>query len=154
MASVAACFVTAGWQLIVCSAAAGFFIGADYPIATSLIAEFTPRKERRESAHGHVSDAWYLGATAAAFVGFALYSVDGGWRWMSAAQWCRAWLMVLLIGRHDIPESPRWLAQRGQVEKAREVMATVFGGEIELDDEQPVRAGFASVFRQGATSAG
>lgn len=149
VASVAACFVTAGWQLIVLRLLLGFFIGADYPIATSLIAEFTPRKERAIGM-GIVSAAWYLGATAAAFVGFALYSVDGGWRWMlgSAVVPC----VVLLIGRHDIPESPRWLAQRGQVEKAREVMATVFGGEIELDDEQPVRAGFASVFRQGYLS--
>ncbi|HEY3547429.1 MAG TPA: MFS transporter [Propionicimonas sp.] len=149
LASLAACFVQAAWQLVALRFLLGFFIGADYPIATSLIAEFSPRKERAVSM-GIVSGAWYLGATAAAFVGFALYSVDGGWRWMlgSALIPC----VVLLVGRHDIPESPRWLAQRGRADEARAVMSKVFGDDIELEDEEPVRAGFASVFRQGYAS--
>ncbi len=149
LASLAACFVNAAWQLIALRLLLGFFIGADYPIATSLIAEFSPRKERALSM-GVVSGAWYLGATAAAFVGFALYTTDGGWRWMlgSALIPC----VVLLVGRHDIPESPRWLAQRGRTDEAREVMRKVFGGDIELDEEEPTPAGFASVFRQGYAS--
>jgi MFS transporter, putative metabolite transport protein len=146
LASLATCFVTAAWQLIALRLLLGFFIGADYPIATSLIAEFTPRTQRAISM-GMVSGAWYLGATAAAFVGFGLYAVPDGWRWMlgSALIPC----IVLLIGRHDIPESPRWLAQRGQLEKAQQVVSTVFGGEVDLDEEEPARAGFAAVFRQG-----
>ena len=149
VASLAACFVGAAWQLIALRLLLGFFIGADYPIATSLIAEFTPRKERAIGM-GVVSAAWYLGATAAAFVGFALYSVDNGWRLMlgSALIPC----IVLFIGRHDIPESPRWLAQRGQTDAARDVMHKVFGDDVELDDEEPTRAGFAAVFRQGYLS--
>ncbi len=149
VASLATCFVGAAWQLIALRLLLGFFIGADYPIATSLIAEFTPRRERAIGM-GVVSGAWYLGATAAAFVGFALYTVEDGWRWMlgSALIPC----IVLLIGRHDIPESPRWLAQRGQVDKAHEVMLKVFGAEVDLEDEEPARAGFAQVFRQGYLS--
>ena len=53
----------------------------DYPIATSLITEFTPKPHRAISM-GMVSAAWYLGATVAAVVGFALCDVDGGWRLM------------------------------------------------------------------------
>lgn len=144
--SLAACFVGAAWQLIVLRLLLGFFIGADYPIATSLIAEFSPRAERAVTM-GLVSAAWYLGATAAAFVGFALYTVDGGWRWMLGSALVPA--VGLLIGRHDIPESPRWLAQRGQEDKAREVMAAVFGEDVALDEQEPAPAGFAAVFRQG-----
>lgn len=146
LASLAACFVSAGWQLIALRFLLGFFIGADYPIATSLIAEFSPRRERAVSM-GIVSGAWYLGATAAAFVGFALYGVDDGWRWMlgSALVPC----VVLLVGRHDIPESPRWLRQRGRVGEAQEVMRKVYGHDVELGEEQQTRAGFTSVFRQG-----
>lgn len=59
----------------------GVFVGADYPIATSLITEFTP-KHHRAISMGMVSAAWYLGATVAAVVGFALCDVDGGWRLM------------------------------------------------------------------------
>lgn len=42
----------------------GVFVGADYPIATSLITEFTP-KHHRAISMGMVSAAWYLGAVAA-----------------------------------------------------------------------------------------
>lgn len=59
----------------------GVFVGADYPIATSLITEFT-HKHHRAISMGMVSAAWYLGATVAAVVGFALCDVDGGWRLM------------------------------------------------------------------------
>ncbi len=38
-----------------------------------MIAEFTPTHHRSISM-GMVSAAWYLGATAAAFVGYALYT--------------------------------------------------------------------------------
>jgi putative MFS transporter len=149
VASLLACFVGAGWQLIVLRFLLGFFIGADYPIATSLIAEFSPRRERAVSM-GIVSGSWYLGATAAAFVGFGLYGVADGWRWMlgSAVVPC----VVLLIGRHDIPESPRWLRQRGRADEAHAVIRKVFGDDVHLDEEEPTRAGFASVFRQGYLS--
>lgn len=43
----------------------GVFVGADYPIATSLITEFT-HKHHRAISMGMVSAAWYLGATVAA----------------------------------------------------------------------------------------
>lgn len=48
----------------------GVFVGADYPIATSLITEFTP-KHHRAISMGMVSAAWYLGATVAAVVGIS-----------------------------------------------------------------------------------
>lgn len=81
----------------------GVFVGADYPIATSLITEFTP-KHHRAISMGMVSAAWYLGATVAAIVGFALCDVDGEWRLMlgSAIVPC----VFLLIGRAKFPSRP------------------------------------------------
>ena len=61
------------------------FVGADYPIATSLIAEFTP-KHHRAISMGMVSAAWYLGATVAALVGYCLCDVDNGWKLMLRAE--------------------------------------------------------------------
>ncbi|MCG2798551.1 MAG: MFS transporter [Cellulomonas sp.] len=146
VASLAACFVGSAWQLIVLRLVLGFFIGADYPIATSLIAEFSPRAQRAVTM-GTVSAAWYLGATAAAGVGFALYAVDGGWRWMLGSAVVPA--VALLVGRRDIPESARWLAQRGRGDEAREVMVKVFGEGVELAPQECAPAGFRAVFRQG-----
>ncbi|MDR1431507.1 MAG: MFS transporter [Propionibacteriaceae bacterium] len=152
LASLGSVFIADAAQLVALRFLLGFFIGADYPIATSLIAEFVPKKHRAIGM-GIVSAAWYLGATVAAFVGFALYGVGGGWRWMlgSAIIPCA----VLLIGRHDIPESPRWLAQRGREADARAVMAKVYGEGIEIDEaiggpgKDAAKGGFAPIFRQG-----
>lgn len=130
--SLLSVFATTPFELVAARFFIGVFVGADYPIATSLIAEFTPKKHRSISM-GMVSAAWYLGATVASVVGFALYGVDGGWKWMlgSAVVPC----IILLIGRHDIPESPRWLAQKGRQAEADAIVRRVFGGDVELGTE-------------------
>jgi len=142
-------FAQNAWEMVTLRFLLGFFIGADYPIATSLITEFVPRRYRAIGM-GVVSAAWYLGATAAAVVGFCLYATPHGWQWMLGSSVVPC--VILLIGRHDIPESPRWLAQRGYVEQARAVLTKVYGQPAELDDEPPAKLGFKQVFRRGYTS--
>ncbi|OUO90297.1 MFS transporter [Gordonibacter sp. An230] len=145
--SLLSVFASTPWELVVARFFIGVFVGADYPIATSLIAEFTPKRHRSVSM-GMVSAAWYLGATVAAVVGYALYEVPDGWKWMlgSAVIPC----VVLLVGRHDIPESPLWLAQKGRKEEADAVVRQVFGDEVELDFA-PVegRPSLSAVLRSG-----
>lgn len=121
----------------------------DYPIATSLITEFTP-KHHRAISMGMVSAAWYLGATVAAVVGFALCDVDGGWRLMlgSAIVPC----VFLLIGRCKVPESPLWLKSKGRHEEARRVVFRVYGADVILEDEEEEpkhKTGFAEMFSKG-----
>lgn len=132
--SVLSVFAADPLQLVLVRFAIGLFVGADYPIATSLIAEFTPKRHRSISM-GMVSAAWYLGATVAAFVGYALYGVDDGWKWMlgSAVVPC----VALLVGRRDIPESPLWLAQKGRIGEAADIVHQVFGDDVELVPEPP-----------------
>lgn len=145
--SLLSVFSTTPLILVLCRFFIGVFVGADYPIATSLIAEFTP-KESRSISMGLVSAAWYLGATAAAFAGYLLYTVAGGWQWMlgSAIIPC----IILLIGRHDIPESPMWLAQKGRQEEADKVMEFVYGDGIEIEVEDPgEKTQFRKLFRSG-----
>lgn len=134
--SVASMFAADPLQLVLARFFIGLFVGADYPIATSLIAEFTP-KAHRSISMGMVSAAWYLGATVAAVVGYLLFSLDDGWKWMlgSAVVPC----VILLIGRHDIPESPMWLAQKGRVDEAEAVVRRVYGEDVELVAEEPGR---------------
>ncbi len=148
LASIACVFISEVWHLVALRFLMGVFIGADYPIATSLIAEFVPRKQRA-TGMGTVSAAWYLGATVAAFVGFALINVDGGWRWMLGSGIIPC--VALLIGRHNIPESPRWLAQRGRVEEAKAVLARVYTDQVDLiiEDNVATKTDIRKIFHKG-----
>ena len=123
-------FAQAPWELAAARFFIGLFIGADYPIATSLIAEFAPKKSRSINM-GIVSAAWYLGATVAAVVGYALYSVDDGWKWMLASP--IPICIFLLIGRSQVPESPLWLTSKGRTQEAHAVMERVYGMDVEIE---------------------
>ena len=137
-------------QLVLYRFFIGVFVGADYPIATSLITEFTP-KHHRAISMGMVSAAWYLGATVAALVGFCLCDVDNGWKLMlgSAIIPC----VFLLIGRCKVPESPLWLKNKGREEEAFKVVLRVYGADVTLEGEEEeapkTKAGFAEVFSKG-----
>jgi putative MFS transporter len=133
---VAACamsaFVSAPWQLIALRFLIGLAIGADYPIATSLLTEFTPRK-RRGLMIGLSGLAWSVGAMTAFIVGFLVVTLSDGyslWRWMLFSGAVVGLIVVLL--RRGIPESPRWLAGRGRLEEAQRVLTLVYGAHALL----------------------
>ncbi|GGN51585.1 MFS transporter [Streptomyces albiflavescens] len=110
----------------------GMAVGADYPIATSLLAEFTPRRYRGPLLGGLVV-MWFVGAAVAYIVGeLLLQTGDDGWRWMLASAALPATVIVLL--RLGTPESPRWLANKGRVEEAEAVLKKVYGPEATIAD--------------------
>jgi MFS transporter, SP family, arabinose:H+ symporter len=79
------------------------------------------------------------GATAADI----LNSWNGqmGWRWMFGVTAIPAF--VFLLAMFIVPESPRWLAKNGQLERARRVLARIGGDAFarkELDDIQETLA--------------
>lgn len=144
--SVLCFFMQGAFELVILRFLIGFFVGADYPIATSLIAEYTPKIHRAKSM-GMVSAAWYLGATAAAIVGFALINYEDGWRWMLGSALVPS--VILLIGRHGVPESPMWLARKGRNEEAQQVIYTVFGSDVIFDYEEPADVRLSIMFKKG-----
>ncbi|MEI3230945.1 MAG: MFS transporter [Gordonibacter pamelaeae] len=78
-----------------------------------------------------------MGATVAAVVGYALYSLDDGWKWMLASP--IPVCIFLLIGRSGVPESPLWLVQKGRTEEAHAVMERVYGMDVEMSSPTPAR---------------
>ncbi|MET4097145.1 putative MFS transporter [Arthrobacter sp. UYCu712] len=128
----------------------GIAVGADYPIATSLLVEFTPRRYRGPLVGGLIV-MWFVGAAVAYIVGeLLLQTGPDGWRWMLASATLPA--LVFLILRHGTPESPRWLANKGRVEEARAVVARVFGEGVKLASfESPAgdRVSAGVLFRSG-----
>ncbi|MET8248942.1 MFS transporter [Streptomyces sp. NPDC005202] len=147
--SVASAFAANAWQVIVLRFLIGFAIGADYPIATSLLTEWCPRRERGR-ALGITIVAWYFGAMAAYAVGYliTLAAPAGAWRWMLASSAVVS-LFVLAL-RHGTPESPRWLVENGRVDEARELIRSVLGADV---SREQLLASRTTVIRSGSLSA-
>lgn len=128
--SIAQFFVQDPWQLFVLRLLIGIAVGADYPIATSLVAEFVP-KNWRARLLGGLNAMWFVGATVAAFVGYWLLSVEDGWRWMLLSSAVPA--VLILIARATIPESPHWLVGKGRHQEALEILKKTIGEGATLD---------------------
>ncbi|MDT2004987.1 MFS transporter [Rhodococcus opacus] len=130
--SVAQFFVQDVVWLIVLRLLIGMAVGADYPIATSLLAEFAPRKYRGPMLGAFVT-MWFVGAAAAYVIGEILAQTgDDGWRWMLASAALPATMIVL--ARLGTPESPRWLAGKGRIDEANAALAKVFGTGVTVAD--------------------
>jgi putative MFS transporter len=119
--SLAQIAVTDAVMLLVLRVLLGIAVGADYTIATTLVAEFSPRKHRATLlAVGPAM--WTVGYVLAIVVGTALAEVGGAdaWRWILATSAVPA--LILLILRRNTPESPRWLAQNGRAEEGLAIL--------------------------------
>ncbi len=65
-------------------------------------------------------------------VGDEAWNATTGWRWMFGSESLPACLFLLLL--LFVPESPRWLAKRGRLETAREILMKV-DGAVHADAE-------------------
>lgn len=143
--SVLQIFAQTPAQLVVERFLIGIAVGADYPIATSLLAEFAPKKYRG-FVLGLLMVMWYIGAMLADIVGYLLINVPNGWRWMLGSAAIPA--LILMIGRMGTPESPRWLVSKNRIEEARKVMKQVYGPDADLADteQQVVKTKYSKLF--------
>ena len=128
------------WQLIAARFLLGIFIGADYPISSSLTAEFTTPK-RRGGLIILMSLMWQLGSFTAFILGIALFDLGGNeWRWMLFAGAVLAVIVIVL--RHSMPESPRWLRAHGRAEEAAAIERQVFEEhDLVIDSSEPKKVG-------------
>ncbi|WP_406347502.1 MFS transporter [Streptomyces sp. NBC_00144] len=129
--SVLQFFVTNEIELFVLRLLIGIAVGADYPIATSLVTEFAP-KAWRAKLLGGLNAMWFVGATVAAFVGYVLLSSPDGWKWMLASSAIPA--AVIVCARARIPESPRWLHSKGRTQEAVDVLRQTVAEHATLAD--------------------
>ena len=129
--SVAQFFVQDEMQLFILRLIIGIAVGADYPIATALVTEFSPKAWRAKLVGG-LNAMWFVGATVAAFVGYALLSNPDGWRWMLFSSAVPA--IIIVIARTSIPESPRWLLSKGRTEEALTVLRQTVGPTATFED--------------------
>ena len=132
LGSVLQFFVQDATQLVIARFIMGLAIGADYPIANSLLAEWLPRR-RRGQMLGVLQVGWFIGAALASVVGYVMFEVFGGesWRWMLVSSaFLGAIVMLLRLGT---PESPRWLLHHGRVKDAKSALRAALADQISVD---------------------
>lgn len=111
----------------------GLGIGASSMICPIYIAEIAPEKWR-----GRLGTLFQLGIVTGIFLtlfvnkliqgmGDDLWNTTTGWRWMLGMEVVPAIAFIVLL--FGVPESPRWLAQKGRESEAREILTKVDGAE-------------------------
>ncbi|WP_260961235.1 MFS transporter [Pseudomonas citri] len=109
----------------------GIAVGIEYPVATSLLVEFMPRKYRGPRL-ATLTILWFAGAACAYIAGEIILRLagDDAWRWVLASSAVIG--LALFIVRLGTPESPRWLLSKGRAVEAEAVIKDVYGPEFSL----------------------
>ncbi len=139
-------------ELLVFRFLLGIGIGADYPVSSTYVAEFSP-KNLRGKLTTLTFAFWGIGSITAAIVGYIFgryeYVIILGhqvstWRIMLGSGIVPALIVIIL--RKTMPESPRWLYSKGESEKAEEIIRTIkekYGLDYSLETKniKPERRG-------------
>jgi putative MFS transporter len=120
LATGAAALSTGIAMLIVLRFIVGLGLGAELPVASTLVSEFAPRRIR-----GRVvvilEGFWAVGWIMAALIGYFVVPVgDDGWRWALAIGVVPA--AYALVVRFGLPESVRYLESKGRVDEAERIV--------------------------------
>ncbi|WP_432487213.1 MFS transporter [Kineococcus sp. SYSU DK018] len=98
----------------------GLGLGAELPVASTLVSEFAPRRIRGRVVV-MLEAFWAVGWTAAALVGFLLVPAsDDGWRWALVLGAVPA--LYAIVVRRGLPESVRFLMSHGRQAEAERVV--------------------------------
>src|SRR6201993_4918131 len=114
----------------------GFGMGMEFPVAQSMVSEIIPAKQRGRYI-ALLEGFWPLGFIASGLLCYFVLSV-ADWRWVFILQGIPA-IFVLIVRRY-VPESPRWLASRGDIARAERVMSEIEAKVTERLDGAPLPA--------------
>lgn len=115
----------------------GLGLGAELPVASTLMSEFSPRAVRGRMVV-LLEAFWAVGWIMAAIIGtFVVTQGENGWRWALALGCVPA--AYALVVRLKMPESVRFLESRGRHEEATKIVEEFKNSEA------------ASIFQKGAT---
>ena len=135
-------------MLLVGRLVVGFGIGGASMLTPLYLSEIAPARER--GALVSFSQLAVTGGILVAYlVGYA-FAADGAWRWMLGLGAAPG--VVLAAGMLFLPETPRWLAGHGHVERAREALRRLRGPGVDLRPEmERLRADLRSAARAHPT---
>lgn len=98
----------------------GIGLGAELPVASTLVSEFAPSRIRGRVVVA-LESFWAVGWLAAACIGYFLVPAsDSGWRWaLALGALPAAWAIVV---RFHLPESVRFLESKGRHAEAEQAV--------------------------------
>lgn len=120
LATGASALATSLSMLIVLRFIIGLGLGAELPVASTLVSEFAPRRIRGRMVV--ILEAfWAVGWIAAATIGaFVVTADENGWRWALAIGMVPT--LYALYVRKGLPESVRFLERKGRHAEAERVV--------------------------------
>lgn len=135
---------TSFFELVTFRMLLGVAIGADYAISPTIIAEYAPVKHRGKLLT--ISGiSWFLGAAISYLAGYFLAPLGlESWRYMFLLGVIPA--VIVLALRRSVPESPRWLAEKGRIEEAKKSTEYVVGVTDAQQAADSRKVGFRDLF--------
>lgn len=132
LATGASALVGSVAMLILLRFVVGVGLGAELPVASTLVAEYAPRRIRGRVVV-FLEAFWALGWIAAALIGYLVVpAFHEGWRWALATGLIPAGYAFIV--RYGLPESVRFLESKGRLAEAE---AAVSGLERAAGIEPP-----------------
>jgi sugar porter (SP) family MFS transporter len=134
------CALARQYGVFVCSRiVAGIAVGAASMLAPIYIAELSPARHRGKLVSLNLL-AIFLGQFSAFYSNYFLRNVGGqdNWRWMVGVMVLPSFL--LLVSLCFVPESPRWLLEKRQRQKALATLARINGAAAASQELQVIEA--------------
>ena len=101
----------------------GLGLGGELPVASTLVSEVSPTRERGRLIV-LLESFWAYGWIVAAIIGFYVVPrANLGWRWAFFVGAIPA--LYVFVLRRAVPESPRWLARVGRTAEASAVLEAI-----------------------------
>jgi len=113
------------WRII-----AGIGVGAASMLSPLYIAEVSPAAIRGRMVSINQLTV-VTGILLAYFSNYVLADFENNWRWMFSSGAVPAILFFIFV--FFVPESPRWLLSKGQVEKAKAILTKISSSNVDLD---------------------
>jgi MFS transporter, putative metabolite transport protein len=139
--------VDSSWQLFAVRLLMGIAIGVEYSVGWPLMSEFATARLRGRLL-GITVIAWYVGFMVAFLVGYVLTTTtDLGWRVILGTSTILA--VILLLARLGLPESPRWLWNRGRRDEALDIAHRYMenpGDMTDVEHEDTRKGSFGMLF--------
>lgn len=127
-------------SLLVCARMlVGFGIGTETVVAPLYIAEVAPAERRGRlvsfnQLFNTIGNLVIFSVAAIIIsVGSAQWNIDYGWRWIFASGLIPTIIFIVLL--RFIPESPRWLLQKGRTEEGMKVLRSITSDETAAQSE-------------------